>query len=194
MARELYGILQDMSDTFEFCGFIGNCNEPSFLPGPLLGQDDILEELFKNGIGHACLAVGDLSIRKELFLRVKRIGFAFPPIIHPKSTFVGKGHYIEEGTVLYQQSLLMNDITIGKCCIINSGCILTHDVEIGDFVNLNPRSVVGGCTKIGSNTFIGLGTSIRDSIKIGTSVTIGMGSVVTKDVKNDSLVMGVPAN
>jgi acetyltransferase-like isoleucine patch superfamily enzyme len=35
--------------------------------------------------------------------------------------------------------------------------------------------------------------TIRDGIKIGSNSTIGMGAVVTKDVLNDTTVIGNPA-
>ena len=48
-------------------------------------------------------------------------------------------------------------------------------------------------TEIGENVFIGSDTMLVAPLKIGDRATTGAGSVVTKDVKEDTLVVGMPA-
>jgi acetyltransferase-like isoleucine patch superfamily enzyme len=48
-------------------------------------------------------------------------------------------------------------------------------------------------TNIQDNTMIGEGALILPRIKIGKGSIIGAGSVVTKEVKDETVVMGVPA-
>jgi len=47
--------------------------------------------------------------------------------------------------------------------------------------------------EIGDNCYIGVGATILGPIKIGDDVTIAAGAVVTKDVPDDVVVAGVPA-
>ena len=43
------------------------------------------------------------------------------------------------------------------------------------------------------NVFIGCNTTILGNVRIGSNVIIGAGSVVTKDIPDNSLVVGNPA-
>ena len=47
---------------------------------------------------------------------------------------------------------------------------------------------------IGNNVWIGYGAQILPGIKIGDNVIVGAGAVVTKNVENNSVVVGVPAH
>lgn len=49
------------------------------------------------------------------------------------------------------------------------------------------------CTVIGHNSIIGIGSFIMPGIKIGDHVVVGAGAVVTKDIPNNSIVVGNPA-
>lgn len=47
--------------------------------------------------------------------------------------------------------------------------------------------------EIGNNVFIGGNTTILPNIKVGSNVLIGAGSIVTKDIEDNSVVVGIPA-
>jgi acetyltransferase-like isoleucine patch superfamily enzyme len=86
-------------------------------------------------------------------------------------------------------------ITIGNGVTIASGVvILTHDGSTGVIHDKNgSRYQHYSRVTIGSNVFIGVNSIIMPGIKIGNNVVIGAGSVVTKDVVDDSVVVGNPA-
>ena len=50
-----------------------------------------------------------------------------------------------------------------------------------------------GCIEVKNNVFIGSNTIILPNVRIGNNVMIGAGSVVTKDVPDNSVVVGNPA-
>ena len=81
--------------------------------------------------------------------------------------------------------------------VVTSGVLfITHDVS--DFMLNNmglPRfyKYQSGCIEVKNNVFIGSNTIILPNVRIGNNVMIGAGSVVTKDVPDNSVVVGNPA-
>jgi maltose O-acetyltransferase len=67
--------------------------------------------------------------------------------------------------------------------------ILAHDASTKMYLNHTKIGLV----KIGNNVFIGAGSIILPNVKIGNNVIIGAGCVVTRDVPENSLVVGNPA-
>lgn len=81
--------------------------------------------------------------------------------------------------------------------VVTSGVLfITHDVS--DFM-LNNMGLSrfyeyqSGCIEVKNNVFIGSNTIILPNVRIGNNVMIGVGSVVTKDVPDNSVVVGNPA-
>lgn len=192
MAREVFHILRESG--FDPKGFIDRVKpDADVLPGPWLGGDEEIENLSRNGIDCFCLAVGDQSIRETLFDRVQKAGLEGPPVVHPSAVVLTSIDDLGEGTVIYPNSVVMNDCTIGRGVIVNSGSQVAHDCRIGDFVNLNPNSTLGGKVSVGTRSIIGMAASVRDGIQIGPESSVGMGAAVIRDVVSGTTVIGVPA-
>jgi len=187
----------NMSGQYEIMGILDTQRETglSILNIPVLGNDDLLEGLYKKGIKNACIAIGsinDNSKRKMLYKRVKQIGFSIPFLTHPQAIIsrnarISEGVQVMAGVVIHAESLIEENT------IINTGSIVEHDCYISRHVHICPGVVISGGCKINEGAFIGAGSTIIQGIKIGKNVTVGAGSVVIRDVADGSKVMGVPA-
>ena len=81
-------------------------------------------------------------------------------------------------------------ITIGNNSVITNGVtILAHDGSLSRHTGLTKL----GRVTIGSNTFIGVKSIIMPGVNIGNNVIIGAGSIVTKDIPDNSIATGNPA-
>lgn len=130
-------------------------------------------------------------------------------LIYANSSYESKRKYlIKNGAVIGKRTRLNCHvdafgtepflITVGEDCLFASGVnFITHD---GAIKVLNTLGRFGGQRMdnmapivIGNNVYIGMGTYIMPGVTIGNNVIIGANSVVTKDVPNDSVVVGCPA-
>lgn len=142
------------------------------------------------------LAIGaskNVQYRKEAFKRINKMGLTLQSIISSDSiiskyTDIGKGCIIMPGVIINTNSILGNN------SFLNTGVIVEHDCKIGESSFLATGCTLSGNVTIGNNTFIGAGSIISGGIIIGDNVTIGAGSVVIRDIKDNTLVYGVPAH
>ncbi len=106
---------------------------------------------------------------------------------------VGEGCSIPEDCYFGSEPYL---ITIGDKVRITSGVkFYTHDGGAWVLRNLYPdlKDVdVFGEIVIGNNVHIGANCQIMPGVHIGNNVIIGVGTIVTKDVPDNSVVVGVP--
>lgn len=161
----------------------------------VMGTDDILWELFQQGIKNAVMGighVGNTQIRNKVYNIAKRIGFAFPNVIHPRA-IMAKTSQMGEGNLLAAQCVLNAEAAIGSLCIINTEAIIEHECRIGNGVHLAPHTTILGAATVDDDSFIGAGSVILQGIHIGRNCIIGAGSVVIRDVDDNSVVVGNPA-
>lgn len=97
--------------------------------------------------------------------------------IHP-GAIIGDNFFIDHGS----------GVVIGETAIIGDNVTIYHGVTLGgtslDKVKRHPTVM--------DNVMIGAGAKILGNIIIGKNTKIGANAVVTKDIPNDSIVVGVP--
>lgn len=79
-------------------------------------------------------------------------------------------------------------IVINGKSIIGNNCDISQGVTLG----VANRGKNKGWPKLGDNIYIGPGAKIVGAVTIGNNVAIGANCVVTKDVPDNSVVVGIP--
>jgi sugar O-acyltransferase (sialic acid O-acetyltransferase NeuD family) len=162
----------------------------------VLGPDEILNEVYTNGIHSAVNAMGSITIdntssmffkRKALFEKLKSIGFNLPNVIHVSAS-VSPTVKFGEGNLVFENAIIGTDAIIGDDSIINSGTIISHDCVIGDHCRISPGAILAGSVTVGENTLIGMGTSIYVGIHIGKNVIIANGKHIFSDVPDNMVI------
>jgi serine O-acetyltransferase len=95
------------------------------------------------------------------------------------------------------------DTNIGKGIYVGhfGGIVVHEETVIGDNLNISQGVTIGqtnrgkymGTPIIGNNVYIAPGAKIIGGIKIGNNVAIGANAVVTKNVPDNAVVVGIPA-
>lgn len=161
-----------------------------------LGDDEKLQDIYDSGVMTAALAIGYLGrgrIRRAVFDRLKKIGFAVPAIIDP-SAIVSIDAAAEEGSFIGKGAIVNIGAHIGKASIINSGAIIEHECRVGDFSHIAVGARLCGRVDVGEDSFVGAGATVIQCINIGNGVTIGAGSTVLSDIGDAVTAVGTPAN
>jgi sugar O-acyltransferase (sialic acid O-acetyltransferase NeuD family) len=159
---------------------------------PILGGDDCLPELAKNGVRLAVNGIGSVTqtaFREKVYSKLKDLGFTLPNLIHPRavvepSVQMGEGNQVMAGTVLGSAA------RVGNNCIINTSAVVSHDCVLEDHAHIAPGAILGGSVRVGPKSLIGMGVTIYFGLTIGHNVTIVNGVDVFGDVRDNTIVRG----
>ena len=163
----------------------------SILGVPVIGSIDKIEE-FDNNIVDIFLAIGDNSLRRLIFEKVKKYKFSLPSLIS-QYAIVDVNSDIGEGNIICPKAYIGPASIIGDNNIINTGAVIEHEVSIKDHCHFSPLSVVAGRSSVSNECFIGANATIIDKISIIEKVTIGAGSTVIENISKSGTYVGSPA-
>ncbi len=169
--------------------------ENSYCGYPILGDDDILSDFFKKGVQNVAIGVGGYrnnNKRKEVFNKVKLMGFYIPVLIHPSAN-ISKSVIIDEGCVIFQGVNINTDVKIGKNNIIATGSNIDHETSLGNHVLISAGVTIGGNVEIEDEVLCALGSKIISGVRIKGNVVVGAGAVVVNDLIEKGIYLGCPA-
>lgn len=134
-------------------------------------------------------------------------------VFHPENISLGDNVYIGHNTIL--KGYHKNEMTIGNNTWIGQTCYFhsAGGIEIGESVGVGPavkiltsthkngplgRPIIENELEFGKVTIedgcdIGMGAIILPGIRIKKGVIVGAGAVVTKDVEENTIIVGNPA-
>ncbi|RXM69159.1 acetyltransferase [Clostridium tetani] len=193
--KVIIDILKSMQQ-YEIVGILDNENKSrNLLDVPIIGNDDLLNELYLKGVKNAFICIGalnNINVRNNIYHNLKKIGFKLPILIH-KNSIVSEYAKLGEGTCVMPGAIINAGSIIKENCIINTGSIIEHDCLISSNCHISPNVTLGGQTIIEYNCHIGIGSIIIQGVNVGKNVTIGAGAVVVNNIEENSIAVGIPA-
>jgi sugar O-acyltransferase (sialic acid O-acetyltransferase NeuD family) len=191
LARETVWIIDSINRRGREWNFIGFVDEKKPDGDAVLGGDEWL--LSRRDEIYAVCAIGDNATRKSVVGRISRnSSVKFANIVSPLAVLPGRT-LTGSGSVVFPNSLVTVNVTIGSHVLINGNCNVSHDCVIGDFCCLSPGATLCGNVRLGGGVFIGAGATVIQGITIGENALIAAGATVIGDAEPDSLYAGVPA-
>lgn len=113
----------------------------------------------------------------------------FPPFYSDfgKNITLGKRIFINAGCKFQDQG----GVVIGDDCLIGHNTVmatLNHDLSPGKRADMLPAAI-----NIGRNVWIGSNATVLPGVTIGDNAVVAAAAVVTRDVPENSVVVGSPA-
>lgn len=168
-------------------------DDPQKWGGSLLGipVTGSTSELGRLTSARAVIAIGDNAARRRLAKRFQRVNWV--TVVHP-SAIVDTSVRIGPGTVVFAGTVIQPATVIGAHSIINTGATVDHDCFVEDYAHIAPGAHVGGRVRLGEGGFLGIGSTVISGVMVGRWTVVGAGGVVVRDLPDDVVAIGVPAN
>lgn len=195
-AKEVMEILHQNSETENLC-FYDDVTEN--FPDLLYEKFRVLKTLqeaknyFETVDSRFTIGIGNPKLRRMLHHKFSDIGGIFSSTISKNAEIGSFGVDVEMGCNILSGVKISNDVIIRKGTMIYYNSIITHDVTIGEFCEISPSVNILGRVKIENNVQIGTGAIIFPDVIIENNVIVAAGSVVREDIPENKMVAGVPA-
>ena len=167
----------------------------SVLGVPVLGDDNLLPALKRDGVCHYFVGVGsigDTRTRQRLFELALQHGMKPMDAVHPQA-IISPSAEPGEGVIIRAGAVINACARLGVNVIVNTGAIVEHDCVIGDHVHIANGARLASTVQVVNGAHIGVGATVLQCVRIGENALVGAGAVVIRDVPPGVTVIGCPA-
>lgn len=178
---------------YKLVGFTDMSFKKPYMGCQYLGTDDILENLFSQGVTNAFIGIGYMGnsrLRDRIYDRALEIGYKMPCVIDPSAVVSGSA-LLGCGVFVGKNAVINAEADIGDMCIVNTGAIVEHECRVGSFSHIAVGATLCGNVNIGNHVLIGAGTTILQGCCVGDEAIIGAGSMVLKNVVSGQKCYGL---
>lgn len=194
-ARVLLDSLRESGDNRTVVVLDGPLAGGTLLDAAIVGGDELIETLARDGATHFVIAVGGIGNnvpRERLFERALRAGLQPLSIVHP-AAHVSRWARVEPGAQILVGAVVNAGALVGANAIVNTASVVEHDCSIGEHAHVATGARLASTVMVGRLAHVGAGATVRQSITIGERAIVGAGAVVIHDVPANAVVVGVPA-
>ncbi|MGG1397243.1 acyltransferase [Bacillus salipaludis] len=116
-----------------------------------------------------------------------------------ENTSIGSGSVIGRGAMIELNTQIGKNVTVQTLAYVTGDSIIEDNVFVGPCVSMSNDKYMGAQDytlkgpHLKNGAKIGNNASLLPGVTVGTNAIIGAGSVVTKDIKENSIALGVPA-
>jgi sugar O-acyltransferase (sialic acid O-acetyltransferase NeuD family) len=142
----------------------------SVLGHAVLGRVSSLPQ-WRDRVCGVVVAIGDNTIRAELFLKANAAGMPLVTVTHPAASLSAHAR-IGAGSLVMAGAIIGTEAELGMGCLINAGAVVDHHAKVGAFAHLG----VGACMASGAE--LGEGAWLREGVVLRARVQVPPGAIV----------------
>ena len=140
------------------------------------------------------IAIGNNAKRKAWYDRLKARSRDICLInVIDRTAIVSVHSTIGEGSFIGKLAIVNSGASVGNNTVINTRALVEHGCRVGDHVNVSTCTTLNGDVIVEEGGFVGSGAVVNGQLTIGRWALVGSGTVVIKDVRPETVVVGVPA-
>lgn len=176
--------------SYQIKGFLANDEyelDKYLIDAPILGHEDEYD-IQKND--RFIIAIGNVSIKKEVVGKLKDRGAIFLTLLHP-TAIISANTKIGEGVVICPYVILADSVEIGDFSMINIYASCSHEAKLGKHCILSPYATLNGGAVLDDDVFVATHATITGSKYVGKGAVIGANSLVLHDIPEYGKVIGV---
>ncbi len=149
------------------------------------------QDKFKDYSFYVSMGYKNLPLKHKIISELLHKGRKLPAFIHP-TVFRSKSSRVGQASFLYPCSNIDSNVIIGDGTVLNNSVVISHDCNIGNCCYISPGVILSGAIQVGDYTFLGSGTVATYQVSIGNNCVAGVGTVITKNIPNNSHIIGNP--
>ena len=153
--------------------------------------DAFLDARFADHEFYVGLGYHHLGRKLGILGQLQAVDRRLPAFVHP-SCHVAPGCRIGAGCLIYPGCNLDQETVLAPGVLLHNSVVVSHHSHLGTAAYLSPGVVLSGHVHVGEAAFLGTGTLVADHRRIGARTRVGIGTVVTRDVPDDTSVIGSP--
>lgn len=173
------GFLDDKSDALE--GFENYPSIISSVENYEIEENDVF-----------ICALGSVQWKKHYVEIILSKGGKFINLIHPSVIFTSNVK-LGTGIIIFMYSNISNDCVLDDFVTIQGFVAIGHDSKIGKWSHINAFSFTGGYVVLEEEVCLNTRATVLPNLIVRKKATVGSCSLVVKNVKEDTVVFGVPA-
>lgn len=137
-------------------------------------------------------ALGEVKWKKYYAEIILQKGGEFINLIH-KSAVVSKNVKMGKGCLILADARIQCDVKMGSYVTVQPRAVVGHDVVIEDWCMINAFADCGGASYLEEGATLHTHSFIIPKKRVGAYAVVGACSFATRNVKPNTVVLGVPA-
>jgi sugar O-acyltransferase (sialic acid O-acetyltransferase NeuD family) len=139
------------------------------------------------------IGIGNPKNRRTIAKLCIDCGGVLTSVISPSASIGKYEVHLDVGLNIMSGVKISQNVKIGRGTLVNLNASIHHECVVGEFCEISPNAQLLGKVTIGNDSSIGAGAILLPDVTIGNNVIVGAGSVVTKNVPDNTKVVGIPA-